>query len=179
MQTCLKESELLMGISKGPFQLYTLVTFISRRFDCNINYCVSADGSSHSQDDNQAPESPSGLTMAILNATHSLPNSSINPPVVIIRKPYPGLASVSGQSAATPQVQVDTLQLSSAAEDCAAPSAGLMSGANYVATESDLSSLAYTSTTSLPVANDKPKNEEAHVPALVEAVVSFFFNFPT
>lgn len=175
MLTCPRESELLMGENKYN-TIPILYDFFNGRGSCfNLNCSVSIDGSCHSQDDNKAPESPPGLAMAILNATQSLPSSSINPPVVIIRKPYPGLASVSGQSGAAPQVQVDTLQLSSAAVDCAAPPPGLVSAANYVATESESSSFAYTSMTSLPAANDKPNNEETHVPALVEAVVSSFF----
>lgn len=165
MLTCPRESKLFLG----PRTKYNI--FNGRRAGFNINCSVSIDGSSHSQDENQAPESPPGLAMAILNATQSLPSSNINPPVVIIRKPYPGLASISGQSGGAPQVQVDPLQLSSAAEDCAV----LVSGSNYVATESDSSSLTYTSTTSLPVTNDEPSNEEAHVSALVDAVVSSFF----
>lgn len=65
--------------------------------------------------------------------------------------------------------------MSSAADDCAAPSAELVSGANHVFIESDSSSSAYTSMISLPVANDQTSNEEAYVPAEVEAVVSPFF----
>lgn len=164
-----------MGNNKYNTVTILLLFFNGRRAGDNINCSVSTDASSHSPEDNQSPESPPGLAMAILNATQSLPSSSITSPVVIIRKPYPGLASISGQSGAAPQVQVHPLQLSSAAEDHAAPSAVLVSGSNYVLTESDSSSLAHSSTTSLPVANDKPNNEEAHVPALVEAVVSFFF----
>lgn len=106
--------------------------------------------------------------MAILNATQSLPTSSVNHPVVIIHKPYPGLGSIPGQKRAAPQVQVDTLQLSSVTQDCASPTAGL---------ESDSSSMAYTSMTILPDDDDKPHNEETHVPALVEAIVSSFFQF--
>lgn len=148
-----------------------------RRSDCSINCpVVSADGSSRSQDNNQPPESPPGLAIAILNATQSIPSTSITPPVVIIRKPFPGPAPIVAQSGAAPQAQLDTSQMSSAAGDCAAPSAELVSGANHVSIESDSSSSsAYTSMISLPVANDQTSNEEAYVPAEVEAVVSSFF----
>lgn len=69
---------------------------------------------------------------------------------------------------------MDALQLISAAEDFAAPSVGLVSGTNHVTTMSDSSSLAYTSLTSLSVANTKFSNEEANVPSVVEAVSVFF-----
>lgn len=145
-----------------------------RRSDCSINCpVVSADGSSRSQDNNQPPESPPGLAIAILNATQSIPSTSITPPVVIIRKPFPGPAPIVAQSAAAPQAQLDTSQMSSAADDCAAPSAELVSGANHVSIECDSSSSAYTSMISLN--NDQTSNEEAYVPAEVEAVVSPFF----
>lgn len=129
---------------------------------------VSAGGRSLSQGDNQAPENPPDLTMAILNATKSLSSSSINPPVIIIRKPYPEPASITGQSGSAQQAQMDPII--SAAEDCAAPSVGLVSGTNHVTTLSNSSSLAYTTMTSLPVTTTNL--EEANVPCVVEAVVS-------
>lgn len=113
--------------------------------------------------------------MAILNATQSIPSTSVTPPVVIIRKPFPGPAPIVAQSGAAPHAQLDTSQMSSAADDYTAPSAELVSGANHVSIESDSSSSAYTSMISLPVANDQNSNEEAYVPAEVEAVVSPFF----
>lgn len=108
--------------------------------------------------------------MAILNAAQSIPSTSINPQVVIIRKPAPML----GQSGSAQQAQPDTSQLSSAADNCTAPFAEMVSTVNHVSIELDSSSSTYTSMTSLPVAYDQPDNEE-EVPAEVEAVVSSFF----
>lgn len=147
--------------------------------DCGINCpVVSADSSSRSQDSNQPPEGPpESLAMAIFNATRSIPSTSVASPVVIIRKPLPGPAPIVAQSgAAAPQAQLDALQMSSVTtDDCAASSAELAPGANHASIESDSPSLAYTSMISLPVANDQSGNEEAYVPAQVEAVVSPFF----
>lgn len=111
--------------------------------------------------------------MAILNATQSIPSTSITPPVVIIRKPFSGPASIAAPSGAAPQAQQDTAQMSSAADDCAAPLAELLSEANHVSIESDSSSLAYTSMISLPMANEQTSHEEAYVPA---SPFFFFFN---
>lgn len=58
--------------------------------------------------------------------------------------------------------------------DCAAPSAELVSEVNHISIESD-TSRAYTGVTSIPVVDGQPNNEETPVPAEVEAVVSFFF----